>query len=33
MLREQGLVATLRGTRDDDALYSLIAQRSKPFAA
>jgi PTS system nitrogen regulatory IIA component len=33
MLREQGLVSTLRGTRDDDALYSLIAQRSKPFAA
>ncbi|MBM3655260.1 MAG: transcriptional regulator, partial [Alphaproteobacteria bacterium] len=22
-----------RGTRDNDALYSLIAQRSKPFAA
>ncbi len=33
LLRDAGLVATLRATRDDDALYSLIAQRSKPHAA
>ncbi|MEF3367119.1 PTS IIA-like nitrogen regulatory protein PtsN [Methylocystis sp. 9N] len=33
MLRDAGLVATLRATRDDSALYSLIAQRSKPHAA
>ncbi|MGD9656832.1 MAG: PTS sugar transporter subunit IIA [Methylocystis sp.] len=33
MLRDPGLVATMRATRDDDALYSLVAQRSKPFAA
>lgn len=33
MLRDPGLVATIRATRDHDALYSLIAQRSKPYAA
>ncbi len=33
LLRDAGLVATLRATRDDEALYSLIAQRSKPHAA
>ena len=33
MLRDPGLVATIRATRDHDALYSLIAQRSKPHAA
>lgn len=33
MLREPGLVATIRATRDQNALYSLIAQRSKPYAA
>ena len=33
MLRDPGIVATIRATRDHDALYSLIAQRSKPHAA
>jgi PTS system nitrogen regulatory IIA component len=33
MLRDPVLVATIRATRDHDALYSLIAQRSKPYAA
>jgi len=33
MLRDPGVVATIRATRDPNALYSLIAQRSKPHAA
>lgn len=33
MLRDPGLVATIRATRSDAALYSLIEQRSKPYAA
>lgn len=33
MLRDPGLVAAIRATRDNDALYSLIEQRSKPYAA
>lgn len=33
MLRDPGLAATIRATRSDAALYSLIEQRSKPYAA
>jgi PTS system nitrogen regulatory IIA component len=33
MLRDPGMVATIRATRDAGALYSLIAQRSQPHAA
>lgn len=33
MLRDSGLVAMIRATRDNHALYSLIEQRSKPYAA
>lgn len=33
LLRDPGLVAALRATRNGDALYSLMAQESKPHAA
>jgi PTS system nitrogen regulatory IIA component len=33
MLRDPGMVATIRATHDAGALYSLIAQRSQPHAA
>jgi nitrogen PTS system EIIA component len=33
MLRDNGLVAAIRATRDPSALYSLIASESKPHAA
>ena len=33
LLRDPGLVAALRATRNGDALYSLMAQQSKPHAA
>jgi nitrogen PTS system EIIA component len=33
LLRDPGIVATIRGTRDATALYSLIAQQVQPHAA
>jgi len=33
LLRDPGLVATIRATRDSDALYSLLTQRTQPHAA
>jgi PTS system nitrogen regulatory IIA component len=33
MLRDPGIVATIRATRDPSALYSIIAQTTKPHAA
>ncbi|HEY8261714.1 MAG TPA: PTS IIA-like nitrogen regulatory protein PtsN [Methylosinus sp.] len=33
VLRDPGVVATIRATRDPSALYSIIAQTSKPHAA
>ncbi len=33
ILRDPGMVATMRATRDQHALYSLMAQTSKPHAA
>ncbi len=33
VLRDPGIVATIRATRDPTALYSIIAQTSKPHAA
>ena len=33
MLRDAGLVAMIRATRDNEALYSLIEHRCKPHAA
>lgn len=33
VLRDPGIVATIRTTRDPSALYSIIAQTSKPHAA
>lgn len=33
VLRDPGIVATIRATRDPSALYSIIAQTSKPHAA
>lgn len=33
LLRDPGLVASMRATRDDAALYSLIAREAKPYAA
>lgn len=33
MLRDPAVVATIRATRDPSALYSVIAQTSKPHAA
>lgn len=33
VLREPGVVATIRATKDPSALYSIIAQTTKPHAA
>lgn len=33
MLRDPQIVATIRGTRDANALYSVLAQHSQPHAA
>lgn len=33
VLRDPGIVATIRATRDPTAIYSIIAQTSKPHAA
>ncbi|MBY6241843.1 PTS IIA-like nitrogen regulatory protein PtsN [Methylosinus sp. Sm6] len=33
VLRDPGVVATIRATRDSSALYSVIAQTTKPHAA
>jgi PTS system nitrogen regulatory IIA component len=33
MLRDPGMVATIRATRDASALYSLVSRQAKPYAA